>query len=260
MTKQSRGIAFDVNHTLIALRDEKAVQRRAVWRLHEVVSAELAPYPINREEFEHAYNEVWDSRKISSYRSLQEDRYEDVVAHVLANWNIHLSPNDLDALLQRYMEPLYDASFVLPGMAELLAELQWRRCPVAVVTNYKYANGMREMLRRLGLLPLIGAVVISSEVGWKKPASEIYHHTARELGLPVTSIALVANEIEKDLAQAKQLGMPAIYFRHGDAPWETEPEVLAIIRGKVMEIEPDFTVNGPQELRRALSAWLDGAA
>jgi putative hydrolase of the HAD superfamily len=255
MVDQTCGIAFDVNHTLIAMRDEEAVQRRAVWGLYEIVSTELATEPISRDEFEAAYNSAWDSRKISSYQSLQEARYEDVVAHVLATWNIQLAPSDLEALLQRYMQPLYDASFVLPGMAELLTDLR-QKCPIAVITNYKYASGMREMLRRLGLLPLIEVVAISSEVGWKKPAPEIYHYTARELGVPVTRVALVANEIEKDLAQAKQLGMPTVYFRHHDAPWETEPDVLAIIRGKVVEIEPDFTATGPDELRRTLAAWL----
>ncbi len=73
-------------------------------------------------------------------------------------------------------------------------------------------SGLREVLRRLGLLELFDAVVISAEVGRMKPDPEIFRLTLRRLGVAPEAAAFV-DDLPENVQAARALGLYGIHFR-----------------------------------------------
>lgn len=248
---QVEAVLFDVNHTLIGIRDEDSVQRYAVDRMFEL-SEPAAPPGLSLAAFRAAYDKAWNTGRHASFERYRESRYEDIVADALDELGIKLTPVELEKLLQGYMEPLYSSAYIIEGMADLLDELRGRY-RLAAVTNYKYANGMRGLLRRTGLERRLDSVTISSEIGWKKPAPEIYREALATLGVSARSCIFVGNELEKDLWQASELGMRIVLFtppEHGSHDAEFA-EILKARLGDDVRVS-DYAAESVRELRDVL--------
>jgi putative hydrolase of the HAD superfamily len=72
-------------------------------------------------------------------------------------------------------------------------------------------------------------VVISGQVGMRKPDAEIYHHTIRAIGLPAPQCAFVDDLLPNVLA-ARDLGLVAIH--HTD--YSTTASELDILFDRVL--------------------------
>jgi len=252
-------VLFDVNHTLIGLKEEDRVQQFAVDRMYSLVRPLIHGEGATLTEFRDAYDGAWHSGRWASFAKYQETRYEDIVAEALSVLGVSLSTRDLEELLQSYMEPLYDAAYIVDGVDILLDELT-DRVRLAAITNYKYASGMRGLLSRTGLDARLDAVVISSEVGWKKPSRAIYDAALDILQVSPGQCVLVGNELEKDLWQAAQLGMRTVLFTP-DEHASHDAEFAALLRERLAEhsIKGDYVASTVTELRDALLSLLDGA-
>jgi putative hydrolase of the HAD superfamily len=103
-----------------------------------------------------------------------------------------------------------DAWSVEPGTEPLLAELAGRGCGLGLCSNFDHR--LRTVLAGLPELRAIQWVVISSEVGWRKPAGPFYTAVARSVQLAPEQILVVGDDRDNDYLGARQAGMPAILF------------------------------------------------
>lgn len=88
---------------------------------------------------------------------------------------------------------------------------RWRsRVALGLISNAW--SGLREVLKRLNLLELFEAVVISAEVGLLKPDPRIYQLALERLGLPPESAAFV-DDLPENVRAAQELGLYGIHFR-----------------------------------------------
>lgn len=206
-----RAVLFDLNHTLMSIRNEADIQEAAIGVLYSEVCRRTR-VSIDETEFRLAYDKAWLSRKISSYRTYIEVSYEEIVTAALSEFGIVFDSEALEDILQIYMQPIYDASYVVDGMVGVLSRLKTAGLKLGLLTNYKYASGMRCLLEKNRLLEWFDAIVISSELGWKKPSTNIYARAVKLLSVDYDECIFVANEEEKDLWRASELGIMTILF------------------------------------------------
>jgi HAD superfamily hydrolase (TIGR01549 family) len=110
------------------------------------------------------------------------------------------------------MEVRIPPSFV-PGVRETLAELS-QHYALAVISDtiHTTGRGLRELMKRQGILPYFRVFVFSDEVGAAKPAPVVFEKAANELGLPFDQIVHVGDRESNDVAGALAVGMKAILF------------------------------------------------
>jgi HAD superfamily hydrolase (TIGR01549 family) len=90
-----------------------------------------------------------------------------------------------------------------PGLLARLAE----RAPVGICSNFTDAATARRILEEQGLLPHLGAVVVSDEVGFRKPRREIFAALLDALGVAAAETLHVGDNLAADVAGAAALGM-----------------------------------------------------
>ena len=104
-----------------------------------------------------------------------------------------------------------------PGAMEVLTELRSRGKGVYLLSNAQAAFTEPE-LRLLGLTPRFDGIVLSSEVGQKKPARAIYSHLLSTYGLAPAACLMVGNDAVADIQGAAEAGMESRYIHTKQSP------------------------------------------
>ncbi|MFP6626641.1 MAG: HAD family hydrolase [Deltaproteobacteria bacterium] len=110
----------------------------------------------------------------------------------------------------RHMQSLARVTVCPPGRRSLLAALgQGYR--LALVSNFDHAPTLRQLLEDSGLDGCFEAIVISEEVGWRKPGREIFLHTASLLGVAPARCLHVGDSYTADIEGAVGAGLRSIH-------------------------------------------------
>ena len=144
-----------------------------------------------------------------------------------------------DLLLATHMRELSRVVECPSHHAPLLAELR-QRYRLAVVSNFDYAPTCRAILDREGIAPLFETVVISDEVGWRKPKPVIFETALDRMGLRPAEALFVGDRADIDVIGARGVGMPTVWVNReaSGLPEDIQP--------------PDFEIRDLDELRAIL--------
>jgi putative hydrolase of the HAD superfamily len=145
--------------------------------------------------------------------------------------------NDVDVLVRAFRAQLL---VHLPPLeaeaAGLLAALDDARVPWGIVTNGSCLS-QRGKVRTLELERRAGCVLISEELGIRKPDPVIFHAAAASLGLAPADVLYVGDHPEADVIGAAQAGMQTAWLRRGrDWPTHLTPAVPDIIVDSLSEL------------------------
>jgi len=112
------------------------------------------------------------------------------------------------ALYAHFARP--DAWRVRPETGPTLLALAARGCHVGLASNFD--RRLRGVAAGLRELRPVRSVVISSEVGWRKPAAAFFDEVKRKAGLASERIVFVGDDIANDYDGARAAGLRAVLF------------------------------------------------
>jgi HAD superfamily hydrolase (TIGR01509 family) len=151
-----------------------------------------------------------------------------------------------EALLLRGVDGYFAAEEALyapiEGMREALAELKRQRLKLGLISNATSPELVCRVLGRFNMLLLLDAVVISAEVGRRKPHPVIFEQALQRLGVAPSDAAMVGDLPEADIEGARAIGCRSIlvdFLRPGRRAANPGPA-------------PDAVVHSPTELLAAL--------
>jgi FMN phosphatase YigB (HAD superfamily) len=152
-----------------------------------------------------------------------------------------------EPLVEDLMRVHYDAvvgTFDLPeAHVRLLDELRGK-FRLALFSNFDHAPPIAERLERDGLAEWLDPILISADLGWRKPGAEAFRIALERVGEAPERILFVGDTFGDDVVGARGAGMDCAWINlHGEAA----PEGPA----------PTFTLGSLEELRAVL---LPGAA
>lgn len=138
-------------------------------------------------------------------------------AREIERWR-HIVANVLDGVSNR--EDCFQALFGHFGRPEawrcdratgaVLSGLAQRGFLLGMASNYD--SRLYKVLAGKPELRPIEHVIISSEVGWRKPAPEFFAAVCRIVGLPADQILYVGDDLVNDVQGAKSAGLRAVWF------------------------------------------------
>src|SRR5437762_11706969 len=86
---------------------------------------------------------------------------------------------------------------------------------LAVVSNFDYSPTALGILEAAGVRDLFAAIVVSDEVGWRKPRPDIFHEALRRAAVEPHATLFVGDRIDIDVAGAHVVGMDAAWINPG---------------------------------------------
>jgi putative hydrolase of the HAD superfamily len=122
-----------------------------------------------------------------------------------------LAPEAIPTLLRTHMKELSKAVVVPPHHALLLEAIR-RAHRLAVVSNFDYTPTARGVLERAGIAELFETIVVSDEVGWRKPKAVIFETALQRLGVEAGEALFVGDRADIDVVGAQGVGMHAVWI------------------------------------------------
>jgi putative hydrolase of the HAD superfamily len=109
----------------------------------------------------------------------------------------------------------------------MLEVLSRRGCALGLASNYD--ERLRRVLAGMPELAAIRNIVISSEVGWRKPSPHFFDAMCRQVGLTAHEVLFVGDDPENDYEGALAVGCRAVLF---DPTGKAAPTVRRITAWK----------------------------
>jgi len=119
-----------------------------------------------------------------------------------------------EALIEAHRHELAKAASFPAHHRPLLQVLAREHC-LAVVSNFDYSPTALGILDAAGVRELFAAIVVSDEVGWRKPRPDIFHEALRRTGAEPHGTLFVGDRIDIDVAGAHAVGMDAAWINPG---------------------------------------------
>jgi putative hydrolase of the HAD superfamily len=129
-----------------------------------------------------------------------------------------------------------------PHLAETVEALGRMGMRQGIISNIISRTFVPECLKNYGIENFMECVIMSSVVGRRKPASEIFEAATRALGLGAADCAFVGDRLSRDVIGAKKAGFGCmIQIRH-------EPSIAKDRAFESLGYRPDFTIDDLAEI------------
>ena len=208
-------VVFDLFDTLVDLRREglplvdwgEGPKRSTVGALHEVVQPlngmTLPAFGAAVRAADAAFLRArWaEDREITT-----EQRFRDLLGR------LGIAEDDLvDRLTAVHLGWISRVSSAPAHHVEVLERLR-ARCRLAICSNFSHTPTALHVLEREGLGGLFDVVVVSADVGLRKPHPRIFERVFDELGVPMGDALHVGDSLAKDVAGAAPLGLGTVWI------------------------------------------------
>jgi putative hydrolase of the HAD superfamily len=172
------------------------------------------------EGFEVKKEAFLDKYKIAhqKYRKVRYEQFREVtnaiwVAESLCNLGIKVSPEDsrLKAALNVFFRDFLDTLELRVGAKELLAQTQ-AKCKVGLISNFTYAPVIHKSLRKIGICDFFNSIVVSDDVGWRKPCPQIFQDILNRLQVKAADAVYVGDSPIEDIKGGEEAGLKTIFI------------------------------------------------
>ena len=219
-------VLFDLFDTLVLLDRERLpevhvngkTRRTTAGHLHRAFQP-FAP-GLSLEEFVDALFWSWQQAERirgESHREVTAPERFGMMFGRLGLGEGRVPPEALQLLLATHMRELSKAVVFPEHHADLLRGLK-KRHRLAVVSNFDYAPTARLVLEREAVADLFETVVVSDEVGWRKPKPIIFELALKRLGTGAGDALFVGDRADIDVAGAQGAGMHAAWLNPDSEP------------------------------------------
>ena len=121
------------------------------------------------------------------------------------------------SLIDAHRSALGRAAEFPPHHGPLLRRLA-ERYKLAVVSNFDYTPTALDILERAGVTDLFQTIVVSDEIGWRKPRRDIFDAALHRLAVRASDSLFVGDRADMDVLGAQQIGMDAAWINRDGEP------------------------------------------
>ncbi len=163
----------------------------------------------------------------------RELRFEELYRGLLFELGLHPTQERLD-----YIEQLYYHFFridLVPDLRDILVDLSGRY-NLAIVSNV-ISNASHLVLQKFDLEQYFDSIVLSRDLGIRKPDPEIFNFTLENLGVHSSKAVHVGDSLKYDVQGAKNAGMKTVWIKGCEEPINIRPDFII---SKVTELPKLF--------------------
>lgn len=206
-----KAIGFDLFNTLITV--EPDTLRDAMERM--VISLQKNGIAIDYEPFKNSYREA-AFKYVQQARKDGKETHNSIWVSAALNKNGSSIPPDdarIGIAIDQYFSAFYDNCHTLPGTIDMLDKMK-ERYPLGLLSNFTHGPAAREILERTDLAPYFNAIIISGELGYRKPHPKVFKKLAEQLGTDSNEIIFIGDDPEPDIHGAWRSGLKPVWITY----------------------------------------------
>ena len=208
-----RGIVFDLNGTLIDILTDETDEN-----VYRITANYLSYYGVSVTPvlLRDLYFELNKRQRHESREKFPEFDAGLIFYEIIRRFSVKPQPERKMQILAESAAKVFRAATrrkleLYPGVEDILDELK-HRYRLAAVSDGQKLWAVDE-LRCVGLAEYFPDVLVSGDLGYRKPDLRMFKWAAETMGYPASEILFVGNDMFRDIYGAKSCGMPCVFFK-----------------------------------------------
>ena len=179
-------------------------------RLHNALATE--GFDVAEAKFLDAYNAAHEKYRKVRYEQLREVTNAVWVTEALNNLGFEVTVDDcrIKAALNVFFQDFIDTLELRKGAKRLIQQAK-EQGKVGLISNFTHAPVIYKSLRKVGIDELFDVVVVSEEVGWRKPSAHIFQDALNRLQIQACEAVYIGDSPIEDIKGAKQSGLRTVF-------------------------------------------------
>ena len=204
-------IGFDLFNTLITIEPEALED--ALGRLWQSLSS--SGLHLQRDGFLQAHREAALEHILSARQTGLETHNRFWVSQALKSLGHPVEPGDprIAQAVEDYFSAFAEHARLIPGTLDLLASLG-RRYTLGLLSNFTHPPAARAILDHTGLSSHFQALIISGDLGLRKPHPGSFSALTRAMGVAPEQMLYIGDNPEADVDGASQAGIRPVWMTY----------------------------------------------
>ncbi len=182
---------------------------------------------------------------VESHRKLLELRKKDLKEYpnrkrfeiFLEKTGLKKDEKLIDKFVHSHMQSLCGAMVYPEYHTEILFYLKEKGYRLSIVSNFDHAFTARKLLEKFGVKNFFEHIIISEEVGWRKPHRKIFKSALEKLGESPSDVVFIGDNPEADIMGAYNCGIDSIWVKR---------------ENQSTHVEPRFTIDNLKDLKQII--------
>ncbi len=209
--KDIRAIGFDLFNTLIFAKE--GALREATSRLTDSLIQNGLDFEPHR--FRDLYTDAVKRHLLNAQKTGIETHNRFWISDALRRMGIRLNP--FHRIISDAVDAYFSAFFIyctpIPSAIEILQELR-SKFSLGLLTNFTDPYVARQLIERLGLYNLFDVIIISGQIGYRKPHPITFRYLIDLLKVDETQILFVGDDLGPDIMGAQRSGIQPVWMTY----------------------------------------------
>ena len=213
-------VLFDYGGTLVTFARPHAALRSAYHEIElRLRAAGFRPPPAG-----HLLRDVHDrvEAELAAHQRSGNLEEIDLVAaarRAYADLGLAVDDSTLDTVLRLEQEAWWRGVRVDPDAIPTLDALRRHGVRVGLCSNAAFrVRSLHDQVAHFGLAEHLNSVTFSAEIGWRKPAPQMFTAAAARLDAEIARTIMVGDSARDDIEGARALGMRALWLQRATPP------------------------------------------
>lgn len=195
-----KAVLFDFGDTLV--RTKEGIHLELLKSLHKSLTSNGLKMPF--EELKEAYLKAREREHEIIRKTLREIDFRQRTLETLNHFGYKFKLDDkiiIDAC-EAFFKPFIDTTTIDESATIVLQKLK-KKYKLGVVSDFLYPPALRKMFQKFKLTKYFDTIVISGEIGWRKPHPSIFERALKLLEVRPHEVIFVGDSTKRDIALPK---------------------------------------------------------
>ncbi len=206
-----KAIGFDLFDTLIIVKGPAL--RDALNRL--ITALKKQGFIFDEDAFVNVYRQTARRLIAETRKDGRETHNRFWISAALRQLGYDISPEDprIAAAVNHYFATFNEYISLIPGVREMLQSLQgdYR---LGLLSNFTHPPAVHTLLKELALTDFFDVILISGEIGYRKPHPFVFTELYKRLGVAPSELLYVGDNPEDDIEGALRLGIQPVWMKY----------------------------------------------
>lgn len=217
-------LGFDLFDTLVTIRH--LGRDETMRRLLD--SLQTSGLTFAAEAFVPLYRAAARRLSTAAHQAGRETHNSHWISAALQGVGYDVAPDDprIALAVEAYFSAFVDHAVPLPGTLEMLTALHGHY-RLGLLSNLTHAPAATHILARLGMTRFFDVVLVSGQLGYRKPHPRVFHALVERFQVPREQTAFVGDNLEADITGAHQAGLQPIWITSGQTQQPSADQGMA---------------------------------
>ncbi len=171
-----------------------------------------AGFEVGKKDFLDAYQVAHKKYRIVRYQQYREVTNAVWVAEALSSLGHEVTANDdrVKEALNMFFQDFINTLEIREGAKQLLKEVS-PAYRLGLISNFTYGPVIHRSLRKIGIDQFFNAIVVSDDIGWRKPSPIIFQDMLQRLQVIAAETVFVGDSPLEDIKGAIGMGLKTVF-------------------------------------------------